>query len=96
MRFCLDLLIGRAAVLEGCSMKLCPRCKGEGCLSDYPGYWYPCEPCGEVGKVNDDGSRIRYTDEDDAEKSPPRLDTATARFPIAVSDQPMSFINAGI
>lgn len=39
-------------------MKLCSRCKGEGCWSDYPGNWYVCEPCGEIGALNDDGSSI--------------------------------------
>jgi hypothetical protein len=46
-------------------VKLCHTCKGEGCWSDYPGNWYPCETCGEVGAVNDDGSHIRYTGDED-------------------------------
>jgi hypothetical protein len=40
-------------------MKLCPRCGGEGCWSDYPGNWYVCEPCGEIGALNDDGSALK-------------------------------------
>ena len=39
-------------------MKLCPRCKGPGVWSDYPGNWYVCDPCGAIGAFNDDGSNI--------------------------------------
>jgi hypothetical protein len=43
---------------EGNRKKLCTRCKEEGCWGDYPGNWYPCDPCGEIGAFDDDGSSI--------------------------------------